>query len=365
MRNRILLAILLVSAASAAGQQSNNGVDKPPLKSGQIDLWPKFREGQVVRYRVHSLMTHRPGGEAVEIIGSNPITLEFESGQKLAVVKVDESTASLEWTLEYIQLKSSGAIPGIAELLDYDSREPEGSRSPLASLFGPLVNQPVGFRCDVTGKVLDMQPVAAGGNDLMGQLLGGFFSTSMLEQMPFFATSSAPRPAKKISKWQKMATIQMPLGVGGLQLDSTYQMKAFKKKSGLATIEINGVISQLPAPAGGNNGFGGLLPMDALQLSSSSFSGELLWDTELGFLEHAQSNLQVRYTCETALGRMDIDQELNTTVERREAFVEKRSATTQPAAPDTQPAEPSAPPPAEPPATQPDEDNPPRSPDDF
>jgi len=277
-----------------------------------INLRPDFYMDQTSFYRSRSTINHRAEVEGLDL--TNPVTIDTESGMKLRVVKLHpEGGADIEWTLRFITITSSEILPGMTTKLDYDSREPGTENSPLAPIVADLIRNPITITVDATGKVLGFHRQASSGpSGMPGDLLRGFFSESLFEQLPFFVTANAPSPARRQAHWKQDTSIRLPMGVGSFDLHSSFKIEKFKKKQQQATIAMTGTVTQGPD----SSGVAMPAPANALVIHQSNYSGSMVWDTYLGQLIGAESKMFLNLTMDTVLGRMKIHQKIISSVER-------------------------------------------------
>ncbi len=277
-----------------------------------ISLRPEFVVGQVTEYRSRGTITHRASTE--DMPQSEPVRITTESGMQVKVVRLrPEGGAEIEWTLRYVVIKTTEAVPGIPIELDYDSREPRSAQSPLAPMFAELVGRPITIEVDASGKVLGSRNTPAGGPPgVLGDLLGGFFSPEMFEQLPLFITAGAPSPARKNSKWNRTLQIPLPLGAGSIDFNTIHKLSKINRRENAALIAIEGDIAK--GAAGGSTTQPA--PDRTVVIHDGRFTGSAEWDTALGQLKSAESRMNLNLTLDTLLGRMNVQQEMVSTVER-------------------------------------------------
>lgn len=302
-RTITLLAALLAVLAAA-----------PHLSAKPIDLSPKFTAGDETHYVSRSRIRHVV---RVDLTGVDETTdVETESGMTLAVMAVDASgVASLEWRLRYVMLTTDGAVPGIDRLLDYDSRDPGAAASPLAPLFAGLIERPVTLRMDRVGTIIDFQgPGSAGLTGPLAGLTRSFFSRQAFEQLPLFVTAQAPIPAPFRSTWTTRTRLDMPLGVGALEMDQRFKFVRISPLRKTASIQMSGTITKASAKAPGGLGSLPLLPGTALAVEDGSVAGQYTWDFEAGRLVAAESTCELKTALDTPVGRMQLEQKMTTFV---------------------------------------------------
>ena len=274
-----------------------------------IDLAPKFVPGTTVRYVSEGLTQLHMRVDLLDLDETHLV--RKETGMSLTTVAVDSNGATeVAWVLHYVAIQSEGAIPGIAERLDYDSRNPQATRSPLASLFASLLEKPITLRLDPAGRV---QSVTGLANEptvgLLDALARDFISPAAIAQLPMFVTVPAPRPAKVRSTWTESIPLAMPLGAGAVTLDQTFTFERMSPRRKTAQISMQG-----DASAGVPSGSGG-----TVDVRQSVARGAFVWDFAAGNLQEAETHLELETAFNSVLGPMELTQSLTTSVRRAEA----------------------------------------------
>ncbi len=277
-----------------------------------ISLRPEFVVGQVTEYRSRGTITHRASAE--DMPQSEPVRITTESGMQVKVTRLRSAGgAEIEWTLTYFVIKTTEAVPGIPMKLDYDSREPGSVQSPLAPMFAELVGRSITIEVDASGRVLNYRNTPAGGPPgVLHDLLGGFFSPEMFEQLPLFIAAGAPSSAKKNSTWDRTLRIPLPLGAGSIDFNTINKLSKINRRESTALIAIEGDIAK--GAAGGSTAQPA--PDRTVVIHDGRFTGSAEWDTALGQLKSADSRMNLNLTLDTLLGRMNVHQEMVSTVER-------------------------------------------------
>ncbi len=296
IRNRVIALALLWTVCTLGA----------PAIAKPIDLSPKFKVGATVRYVSKSTIKHRVKVELADI--DETVLVRTETGMSLTAADVGSNGhATVTWVLHYIAIETDGALPGIAERLDYDSRRSNAAASPVAPMFAAIIEQPVSVRVDSTGRVVDFQglpkPAGAGPLDALAR---GFFSRGAFEQLPLFATAGAPVPAKIRTKWSKTTTVPMPLGVGSLEMVQEFAFPRIKPRQSTASIVMKGIIRKGT----------GATPGTALVVDGGNVQGHYTWDFEAGRLESAETQLDLSTTLSSAFGPMVLKQEMSSTIRR-------------------------------------------------
>jgi len=277
-----------------------------------ISLRPEFVVGQVTEYRSRGTITHQTS--MADMPQAEPVRITTESSMQVKVARLRaEGGAEIEWTLRYVVIKTTEAVPGIPMKLDYDSREPDSGQSPLAPMFAALVGRPITVVVDASGRVLSSRSTPAGGPPgVLGELLGGFFSPEMFEQLPLFITAGAPSPARKNATWNRTLRIPLPLGAGSIDFKAKHKLGKINRRENTALIEIEGDIAKGSAVSSTAQ----VAPDRTMVIHDGRFTGSAEWDTALGQLKSAESRMNLNLTLDTLLGRMDVQQEMISTVER-------------------------------------------------
>ncbi len=306
---------------------------------GPVDLSPEFVPGTEVHYVSQGVIHHDV--EVDEAGLAEKIVVRTESGMTLAVTSVDEDgSASIEWRLRYLVLSSDGAIPGISQLLDYDSREARGGVSPLALLFGALIDRPVTLRVDASGNVLDYRgPAGATGIGPLGGLATGFLSRQAFQQLPLFITSGAQPGGRARSKWSTRITMDMPLGVGSLEVEQQFKRKRVSRRHQTAIIEMTGEIASPGASASPSTPQSGRSVAGVLVVEAGRLSGTYVWDLSAGQLASAETRLELETELDSALGRMRLKQVMTAAVVRSSLDALGLPAQPDPAGPPSAPSD--------------------------
>ena len=284
--------------------------------AANVELAPRFRTGDETHYISRSVINHEVQVDDAGVAES--VVVRTEAAMTLTVTDVDSNgSADLVWQLRYLALSTDGAIPGIEEMLDYDSRDPAKAGSPLAPLFSRLIGRPATVRVDALGRVLDFQGVeTAGLIGPLGALARGFFSRQAFEQLPLFVTSGAPSPARRRTTWSKATSVDMPLGAGSLVMDQNFTVKRINARRKTAVIEMKGVVTKGTGTGSGAGGAVPLSPAQALTVDDGAVAGEFVWDFGAGRLESAETQLKLETALDTPLGRMKLKQGMTSSVRR-------------------------------------------------
>jgi hypothetical protein len=287
------------------------------VHAAPVDLAPKFKPETDVCYVTRSVIRHEVA--VPETNATRQVTVRTESGLALRVTTVsDDGSAELQWRLCYFALQTDGEIPGIADVLDYDSRQGP-SRSPLAPLFARLLEQPVTIRVDPAGRVVDFVglPARAGGwtrlVDPLGSLADSFFSRETFEQLPLFVTAGAPRPTRVRTTWPLRTSVTLPLGVGSLVMDQQFQFKRVNARQKTAELRMTGTLTKGLSSGGASS----LLGLEkAFVIESGAVGGQYIWDYEAGQLASAETRLDLVSRLDSPLGRMQLRQGMTSVVLR-------------------------------------------------
>ena len=292
----------------------------PTALAAPFDLAPKFKPDTEVYYITNSVIRHEV---AVPDAGvSQQVTVRTESGMSLRVTAVaDDGSAELQWRLCYMALKTDGEIPGISEMLDYDSRQ-SGSSSPLAPVFARLLERPVTIRVDPTGRVIDFVGLTAGAGgwgrlvDPLGSLADSFFSRETFEQLPLFVTAGAPCPARVRAAWPRKTSIALPLGVGTLVMEQKFEFRRVNARQQTAELAMKGTLTKGASSGGASS----LLSLgDAFVVESGTVGGQYVWDYDAGQLSSAETSLDLTSRLDSPLGRMQLRQNMTSAVRRATA----------------------------------------------
>lgn len=272
-----------------------------------IDLAPRFAVNETVYYVTSSTIRHHVRVELADV--DETILVRTESGMSITPVEVDTNgAATLSWVLHYFAIETDKALPGISEMLDYDSRKPGATASPLAPMFGAIVDKPVTVRVDASGRVVEFVGLADPvGADPLDALARSFFSREAFEQLPVLVTAGAPRPAKVRSKWSRTTAVPMPLGAGTLDMAQEFTFPRIKPRQSTAVILMKGSISKSAAGGGSTGG----APGATLTVDRGQMEGAYTWNFTTGILESAETALDLTTTLSSILGPMRLRQEMS------------------------------------------------------
>ncbi len=289
--------------------------------AADYNLAPRYERGTEVHYISRSTIDHRVQADAAGI--NERVNVRTEAGMSFAVTEVNTNgNAELRWTLHYLALTANTAVPGIPEMLDYDSRKPDASQSPLASLFARLLERPVTLRVDPAGRVLEFRGFDSGPSsgglkgmtNPLDSLAATFFTREAFEQLPLFITAQAPTPARPGAKWDRTMTIAMPLGVGSLVMEQQFEFKRANRRSKTANIEMTGTVSKTNAPGAMGSMLGG-----ALNVDQGTMSGQFAWDLMAGQVSSAETQMKMQTSLNSPLGRLQLTQDMTSSIVRLSA----------------------------------------------
>jgi len=306
-RGCILTAVLLLPGGTV-------------LADDGVSLAPKFEAGTRHHYVSRSIVRHGIAAELLET--KQEVTVRTESGMAIVVASVSSNgEAELEWTTHYMKLSTDGAIPGIDAALDYDSRVPAPSTSPLAPTFASIIGKPFHIRVSRSGDILSFEtPQIYAGPDAVSQLAQSFFSKEAFAQLPLFVTLGAPAKVNYRDAWQRREEIAFPLGGTNLELLESFTCARRKPRRQSVRLNMTGTISAVSA---GPQAVNGLDPLQgaALTVESGTVKGEYEWDYAYGRLLAAESQLDLVTALNTRVGRMQLEQHLTGSV----ALVDERA----------------------------------------
>jgi hypothetical protein len=296
-----------------------------PAGAAEFDLRPHFEKGVVLSYLTKSSIELHTEVEAAEI--DSRVTLHTEARQNFAVTDVDSSgIAQVAWTTDYLVIKSDGVLPGLGIALDYDSREPQRARSPLAAILDPLVGKPLEMRLDKDGHPVDGPNGVPGASDgpLAGLAQSLFMSRAAFSQLPLFVTEGAPHPAKVRSTWSRSMAAALPFGATTLTIEQKFTIPRISPRRKWAHIRMTGRIN-------GGEGLDAAVPCPAppdcapkpapLLIRSGEVSGNYTWDHALGQLVDAETYLKLDASLTSVIGQMDLGVRMNSSVRRLQAKI--------------------------------------------
>jgi len=281
----------------------------PALADDGISLAPRFEAGTRLHYVSRSVIRHEISADLLET--KETVVVRTESGMSLVVAEVaSNGEADILWTQHYLVLTTDGAMPGIEQALDYDSRKPGAGASPLGPTMAALLAKPIPVRVSRGGDVLAFTaPQVNAHNDVVGQLAASMFSEEAFRQLPLFITSGAPVSVNVRGTWSQHQRIALPLGDTALELRQAFTFLRKRPRRQSAQLSMQGSIAAATAGPGAAAGMAAL--QDAtLNVESGKTSGTYEWDYAHGRLLSAETALDLVTQLDTRVGRMRLEQHL-------------------------------------------------------
>jgi hypothetical protein len=234
--------------------------------------------------------------------------------------------ATVLWTQHFLSLSTDGAMPGIEQTLDYDSRKPDAGSSPLGPTMSALMAKPIAVRVSRSGDIVsfDAPPVAANG-DVVAQLASSFFSKEAFAQLPLFITNGAPPAVKVRDTWTHRQRIELPLGETALELHQAFTFVRKRPRRQSAQLAMEGTIAEVSAGPGVAAGMA-MLQGATLTVEKGTTAGTYEWDFAHGRLLSGETKLDLITNLDTRLGRMRLEQHLTGAVDLVDERVLERKA---------------------------------------
>lgn len=330
------------------GSQPKRPEEVPSFKPGQIDLRPKFRAGQTIRYvfEQNALNQIKPvdsggGEEATEQKQSNRIGLVMkviESGEQGATIQVVYETikVSLDSNGEKAEFDSTKPKPAALAPKTTQPKPAPGRPAPpgspsktptqtdpdempgipdalkrmadldmsgiLTQMVGPMVGTTITVKTDAKGAITSVTggeglSGGMGGMGGLGGMMGGGGGGGGLlpspTQMANWLVAGIGGPgnsgfARVGETWTNNDTLS-GTPVGAFRMVTTHTLRSVS--AGMANVGFVGRVeapSENGEPGGGGGGGGGLA-----QVQNAAYSGTYAWDTRAGALSEMGTDMKV------------------------------------------------------------------------
>ncbi len=217
-----------------------------------------------------------------------------------------DGSARIEWTLLYVSLASESRLWPTVDTRDPGHEDPE-----LLEAFKEMVNKPVVFEVDASGRlagVTGFDSLSEQVHQSITERLEGIFSVNSLKQFPLFATSGAPGSAAIGAAWENLVEVEFPLaGQTAMRLrKERYRLAKVDAAGGQADIETEVSITLRESEM--TKGVG-------LTMPRGHETGRITWDLGTGQPLRSASWRSVEMRAEVP-EEVTIAQEINTTIRR-------------------------------------------------
>jgi len=265
----------LAPAATTPAPSKAKEPPPPASRGGVIDLRPKFRVGQVSKFKMNLSSTGRQvspvstGGQPNEQTQS----MSQELGLSLKVKDLNPETGS---TLEmvYDSFKIKMKTPD-GQDITFDSTSTKDQDNPFAGVLDSLVGLTLTIRMDKDGNISKVDA----GDSALGALGGagldalkGFTGADIVKNLfgPVMSTRQGAGEARVGESWVNEDLIDAPWG----KMKMTTTQTLSNHRAGIATIDMKGAVALMPNSA--------TAPVPTIR--NSLYTGKTLWNTETGML---------------------------------------------------------------------------------
>jgi hypothetical protein len=258
----LAIALLTTSSMQAVAQQSDNKrrQESPAL----IDLRPKFKVGEDVRFKMTLSSRTRVAGTASDE-SSQDMTLRFKP-----LTSDPEQGSTLEMTYESLKI-SMGDIT-------FDSSKPADAGNPIDGVLRSVVGLKMNVVMDANGNVTSV--TSAQDNAMGGMLAEQFTGADVIKGLfgPITAKSLTTGRAKVGESWKTEDSMSGALGAMKMAMTHTLE----SARSGKARILTSGkVVLEASATLPGG-----------ITIKDSKITGTTRWDLESGMLDQmTQENI--------------------------------------------------------------------------
>lgn len=277
----LVLAAALIGACAAwpAGALAQPApTDKPKsTASDQVDLRPKFRQGQQFRFMLDMDSTNEIGAGEQSINS----TVKQQLGLTLKVKQVATSgAATLDLVYDSLVFTSEGPTGKV----EFDSAKPADPQDVFDAMLRSVVGLTLTLQTDETGKITSVN-VTGGGDKVKPEMLQQFSAADFVRGLfgPITSIKGDDGLAKVGETWTTETNMGGAMGTMKLKNDCTLK----SHRASRAEIDMQGSLS-LDASLSG-----------MARIRESSLSGSATWNTEEGMLE--RMNMNMNMTIETQL----------------------------------------------------------------
>lgn len=257
------LLALCVSLSAVPTVMAQEQPVKEASKANRIDLRPKFKAGQSVRFK----MSMKSGSE-----GETGQKMEQEIGLKLTTRSTDpEKGSTVEMEYESLKFK---LVTGDTEI-EFDSSK-TSKDDPYDAMLRPLVGLKLTVSFDTDGNITSVTSDESAGG--LSSLISGQFSGADVAKGvfgPISGLSKSDRRAAVGESWTNEDVISGGMGTTKIKTTNTLE----NVRGGKANIAIKGTVM---LDGSGSTG----LPL--VNIKDSTIKGKAVWDVEGGMLESMQ-----------------------------------------------------------------------------
>ncbi|GMV24203.1 MAG: hypothetical protein AMXMBFR58_02340 [Phycisphaerae bacterium] len=288
----MVAAMPLAPAARAQSTQPNEKAVR--LAPGEVDLRPRFRVGDELKY----VMTlENDGSTQIPPLEPSSQTSRQQIEFRLKTISTDPEKGSVV-ELIYDSLRVS--LEAGDQKVEFDSRkqsparkqnqkparatdpdplgEPADPAESLTDALAPIAGSKLTLTIDPDGTITQV----TGGSELAAALVGRYAGPIADPQGvkdlfgPIFSLRKAKPSAAPGEKWQHVDRLEFPM-LGKLRLTTDYTLKSASR--GKATVDFRGTMD-LDTETGVQD--------QSIKLKDTRYEGSYIWDTEAGALDSMQ-----------------------------------------------------------------------------
>lgn len=237
----------------------------------EVDLRPKFRAGQQLRYTMEMANSSKPTKKGPPSLSSKA---EFGLSLKTKAVGADGG-ATVDLVFDRVKISTESP----EQKFEFDStKPPKGEDDMIGLMLQPLVGSTLTLTVDSAGNISAVN----GGEAFaaLGQFVAGGGDASKLFG-PLFTVKKGSGMARIGESWENEDAIDNAL-LGQFTMKTRHVLRS--AVAGEAKVDMSGQIRPRSEAPGAGAG----------QLKDSSFNGSYLWDTERGALKSMDATMRIR-----------------------------------------------------------------------
>ncbi|HYE02934.1 MAG TPA: DUF6263 family protein [Phycisphaerales bacterium] len=249
---------------SAPGEPVPGEVDRPA--AGGIDLRPKFRQGDVHRFKleIHTAGQNTLGGApGLDDGGGGEVDLKQTIVLVLRVTRADQEGATLEMVYESLKLQGTGPMGP----MNFDSTKPGAPDDGMGALLGGVVGRPVTVSVGPDGAITKVE-----GAEALMPLSGATGGTAEAKSVlgPIFTSKGSSGRARVGEKWTNVDHFNLG-ALGRLRMTTEHRLASARGHE--ASVALTGRLEM--------DSESGAAP---LKLTRGDYEGVYVWDTERGMV---------------------------------------------------------------------------------
>lgn len=300
MRTRVCVLVMVAGVLGApswlggAGVASARQGDKPAAASGQVDLRPKFKRGQEVRFE---MLLDISSSQAAGDMGDLKVSTKQELGLALKVKDVTaDGRATIDLVYESLKLTTDSTLAKMS----FDSSQPAEKDDETGALLRPVVGLTLSLETDEVGNITSVAaPSGSGASPMLRQFTGADVVKGLFG--PIVRINSGSGVASVGDTWTNESVMQG--GLGAMKLRNNYTLRSCSPPR--ATLDISGSVS-LDASAAG-----------LATVRDGTIKGSATWNTEQGMLESMEMTQKLKVDTKLGEQTMATTQDMTVRVRRK------------------------------------------------